>query len=287
MFEWSDVRVFLTVSRTGSFTAAARTLHLDQTTVGRRVAALETQLGTRLFRRHRDGLVLTPAGRDLVPLADGMEAAARALDLAAAGRDDIVAGSVRLTTFDSLGEYVLAPALPALTAAHPELVLDIHTDDRSLSLTRREADLAIRLGRPAQAELVVRRLARIGYAVYGPRRRTQLDPEGGPYVGFNDDVPEPPQTRWLAAHGARVVFRSNNIRVLAGAIEGGVGLGILPCYLGDTLPLARVVPPEDCVARELWLVVHTELARTPRLRAVIGWLDDLLAKAAPALAGQR
>ncbi len=282
MFDWSDVQLFLVVMRTGSFTAAARELRLDQTTVGRRIAALETRLGTRLFRRGRDGLAATRAGLDLVPHAERMEVAARDLDLVAAGRDEVVAGAVRLTTIANVAEHLLAPAVGELAAAHPDLLLDIHADDRALSLTRREADLAIRAARPAQADLVVKKLARVRYAVYAHRRGRRRDPATAPFVGFDDDLPaDVPQTRWLADRGARIVFRSNSTNVLAAAIASGVGLGILPCYVGDRLPeLVRVVEPADCVTRELWLVVHPELARTARLRAVIGWIDGVFASAA-------
>jgi DNA-binding transcriptional LysR family regulator len=287
VLDWSDVHVFLVVSRDGSFTAAARRLHLDQTTVGRRIAALEAQLGSRLFRRGRDGLALTAAGRELVPLAEQMEASASAFGLAAAGRDQRAEGAVRLTTLASVAERLLAPAVPALLAAHPALVLDLHADDRALSLTRREADLAIRAGRPAQSDLVVRRLARVAYAVYGARRARRLDPAAAPYVGLDDDLPaDLPQTRWLAARNARVVLRSNHARTLVAAIEAGVGLGLLPCFLGDALPgLGRLVDPRDVLHRDLWLIVHAELARAPRIRAVIAWIDRTIEQQAHLLAG--
>ncbi len=137
----------------------------------------------------------------------------------------------------------------------------------------------------------MRRLARVAYAVYGPRRGRRLDPAATatavPYVGFNDDTrPTCRRLRWLAARGARVILRSNHVRALAAAIEAGVGLGLLPCYLGDLMPgVVRVIEPRDTVHRELWLISHPELSRVPRIRAAVAWIDRVFAEHARALAG--
>ena len=294
MFDWSDVRVFLTVQRTGSFTAAARELRIDQTTVGRRVATLEAALGSRLFRRGRDGLTLTAAGKDIVAAAERMEGAALALGRTAEGRDRAVEGLVRITTFQSMAEYVLAPGLVDLHRRHPKLVIDLHTDDRSLSLTRREADLAVRFGRPDQAELVVRRLAKVAYAVYAARayaerHRISVDHlERHPLVAYNDDPPLLPQARWLAERAGPSVVRSNDTNVLIAALVAGAGIGILPCYAGDRhAELVRVVDPVDVVSRDLLLVVHAELQRVPKVRAVADAAAAAIEANLDLLAGKR
>jgi DNA-binding transcriptional LysR family regulator len=122
--------------------------------------------------------------------------------------------------------------------------------------------------------------------VHGARRARRLDPRR-PLRRLDDDLPaDLPQTRWLAARGARIVLRSNQVRTLVAAIEAGVGLGLLPCYLGDPHPgLACVVEPRDAVHRDLWLIVHAELARAPRIRAVIAWIDSTFTQQASLLAG--
>lgn len=294
MFDWSDVRVFLTVQRTGSFTAAAKVLRIDQTTVGRRVAALETMLGSKLFRRGRDGLELTPAGRDIVDTAERMEEAALALGRTVEGRDQSVEGPVRLTTFESMGEAVLAPRVAELHQRHPGLVLDLNTDDRSLSLTRREADLAVRFGRPDQSDLVVRKVAKIAYAVYASRDYVARHPvtrdnlPEHPVVTYSDDLPLLPQARWLRDHGGRIVAHSNNTNIVVTAVSAGMGLAALGCYVGDQRPdLVRVVEPAELSTRELLLVVHTELQRVPRVRAVVDWVVDVTSTCADLLSGER
>jgi DNA-binding transcriptional LysR family regulator len=293
VFDWSDVRVFLTVQRTGSFTAAAKVLRIDQTTVGRRIAALETTLGSKLFRRGRDGLELTPAGRDIVETAERMEEAALTLGRTAEGRDQSVEGPVRLTTFESMGEYVIAQRVAELHARHPSLVLDLNTDDRSLSLTRREADLAVRFGRPDQSDLAVKKLASLAYAVYASRSYLERHPvqrerlNEHPVITYSDDLPLLPQARWLRDHGGRIAFHSNNTNIVVKAICAGMGLGAIGCYVGDQQPeLVRVVEPEELTTRDLLLVVHTDLQRVPRVRAVADWVIDLMDKHADLLAGR-
>jgi DNA-binding transcriptional LysR family regulator len=294
VFDWSDVRVFLTVQRTGSFTAAAKVLRIDQTTVGRRVAALETMLGSKLFRRGRDGLELTPAGRDIVEVAERMEEAALELGRTVEGRDQAVEGPVRLTTFESMGEAVMARHVAALAQRHPSLVLDLNTDDRSLSLTRREADLAVRFGRPDQSDLVVRKLASIAYAIYASRDYvakhgvTRANLAEHPIVTYSDDLPLLAQVRWLRDAGGRIVAHSNNTNIVVTMMEAGMGLGALGCYVGDQRPdLVRVVEPAELNTRELLLVVHAELQRVPRVRAVADWVIELMATNADLLSGQR
>jgi DNA-binding transcriptional LysR family regulator len=294
VFDWSDVRIFLTVQRTGSFTAAAKVLRIDQTTVGRRVAALESMLGSKLFRRGRDGLELTPAGRDIVGTAERMEEAAMALGRTALGRDQAVEGPVRLTTFESMGEEVLAAQVPSLHARHPGLVLDLNTDDRQLSLTRREADLAVRYGRPDQSDLVVRRIATIAYAVYASRDYvarhgvTRANLAEHPVVAYSADLPLLPQNAWLRDQGGRIVANTNNTNVVVTLVGAGLGLAALGCYVGDRHPeLVRVLPPTELATRELLMVVHTELQRVPRVRAVADWVVDLMTANADLLSGER
>lgn len=145
MFQWSDVHVFLSVAAHGSFTAAASDLAMDQTTIGRRIAALEAALGARLFIRGRSGLALTAAGEEVLDAAREMEAAALALDRRVSGRDRAAEGPVRVTTVETFGGRFVAPRLPALQARHPKIALTLVTSPRLLSLTQREADIAVRL----------------------------------------------------------------------------------------------------------------------------------------------
>lgn len=292
--DWGHLRFFLELARMGSLTAAARRLGVDRNTVARRVAALEQELGVALFERGPQGWSYTADGRELVELASRVEADVLALARHADGRDRALEGTVRLTTATHLASHLLAPALPELRTRHPGLVLEIAADARTFDLSRREADLALRMGRPRDAGLVARKLSDVAYAFYAdagspPARRGAVDLQGDAFLGFDGSLAGSPQERWIArvAPGRRVVFRSNSTASLWAGARAGVGVAVLPRFLADRDPgLVRLggPPPPD---HELWLLVHGELRRTPRVAAVIAWVDAIVARARPALTGQR
>jgi len=284
MFDWSDVRVFLTVQRGGSFSTAARELRMDQTTVGRRIAVLEASLGVKLFRRGRDGLTLTSAGQAVVEHASRMEQDALALDRAVRGQDTAVGGVVRVTTLESFGARFLAPRLGPLRAKHPSLAIDVHTENRSLNLSRREADLAVRFARPVQDGLVARKIGAVAYALYGAPayvearggKRSARDLASHDLLGFDDDLSFIPEAVWLSQNaGAARVVRSNSVAVLEAGAVAGLGLAVLPCFIADgRADLERVV--SAVVMRDLWLVVHAELRGVPRVRAVTDFIAQIV-----------
>jgi DNA-binding transcriptional LysR family regulator len=287
MFDWADVRIFLSVHREGSFTAAARALRLDQTTVGRRIAALESALGARLLRRGRDGLTLTAAGVEALARAEQMEEAAQSLGRAVEQRDEQPEGKVRLTTLESLATWFLAPRLPRLQQRHPKLSLELHVGHRALSLTRREADLALRLTRPEQPGLVSRKVASLAWGLYGERRWLSKQPTPGPAleglaaIGFDEELSALPEARWLAATAAQITLRTSSLPAMREACAAGAGLAVLPRWLGDQDPrLSRAL--DLPVRRDLWLVVHAELRTAARVRAVADFVAAEARAAFPA-----
>ncbi|MCM2334169.1 MAG: LysR family transcriptional regulator [Anaeromyxobacteraceae bacterium] len=291
--DWSGLKDFLELCRTGSLSAAARRLGVDRNTVARRVAALEGTLGLTLFERGPQGWIRTAAGEELAGLAGRVEEDVLALARHADARDRAVEGTVRLTTAMHLAAWLLAPALPALRARHPGILLEIAADQRTFDLTRREADLALRMGRPRDSGLVARRLSPVAYGFYAGRGypragRAAVDLGADLFLGFDDTLASVPQERWLTrlAPGRHVVFRSNSTAALLAAARAGLGVALLPRYLADAEPgLARLAGPEP-VEHELWLLVHGDLRRAPRVRAVIEWVDELVARARPSLEGR-
>ncbi|HTN53362.1 MAG TPA: LysR family transcriptional regulator [Anaeromyxobacter sp.] len=161
--DWGNLRFFLELVRTGSHSRAAARLAVDRNTVARRVAALEEDLGVALFERGPQGWRATADGLELAELATRVEADVLALARHADARDQALIGSVRLTTTTHLAAWLLAPALPDLRARHPQLVLEVAADQRAFDLTRREADLALRMGRPRDAGFVTRKLADVAH----------------------------------------------------------------------------------------------------------------------------
>ncbi len=291
--DWGHLRFFLEMVRTGSLSQAARRLGVDRNTVSRRVVALEEELGLALFERGPQGWTRTSAGEELAELASAVEADVLALARHADAQDRALCGTVRLTTTTHLAAILLVPALPALRQRHPGLVLEIAADQRAFDLTRREADLALRMGRPHDTGLVTRKLSDVAHCLYASR--SYLAGRNGPvnfandlFLGFDESLANTPQERWLDRMGPerRVVFRCNSTVSLHGAARLGLGVALLPCIVGDRDPeLARLEGPQP-VNHELWLLVHGDLRRTPRVRAVIEWVDQLVERARPALSGR-
>lgn len=290
--DWGHLRFFLELVRTGSLARAGTRLRVDRNTVARRVAALEEALGLPLFDRGPQGWSCTAAGQELAELASRVEQDVLALARHADARDRALEGTVRLTTASHIAAVLLVPALPALRERHPGLVLEIAADQRTFDLSRREADLALRMGRPRDAGLVTRRLTEVAFGLYVARDRAggrrEVDFAADAFVGFDDSLARVPQERWLehVAPARRITFRSNNTASLQAAARAGLGVAVLPRFMADPDPaLMRLAGPEP-EPHELWLLVHGDLRRTPRVRAVIEWVDALVERARPALAGR-
>ncbi|WP_257458028.1 LysR family transcriptional regulator [Archangium lipolyticum] len=264
--DWEDLRVFVALARAGSLSAAARALKVSHATVGRRIAALEKTLGLALFDRRADGYALTAEGAAVLELAAGMDERALAI-LRRAGREAGLTGTVRLTTTEGLAERFLIPRLAGFHHRHPGIDLEVLIDPRSLSLARREADVAVRLARPRAGELVTRRLAVLTYGVYvAPGGDTSA------WVGVDDSLAHLPEAQWLARHaaGARVVLRVNGLLAQLAAVRSGFGKALLPRWFAEEEGgLVAVPPPAPPPVREAWLVVHRDLKDVPRVRALI------------------
>jgi DNA-binding transcriptional LysR family regulator len=281
--DWNDLKYFLACSRAGSLAGAGRLLKVDQTTVSRRLTAFEQALSVRLFDRTSDGFVLTVAGEALLESAQGIEQGMIDLERRATGQDPRLSGVVRLATSETLSATFLARHLAALHAEHPEITLELVTGSTSLNLLKREADLALRAGvRPTQLSLIARRLGTIAWCAYAsddyrarpPRAAGRSLLDGHDVIGFVDELAQISPARWLADHGAgaRLVLHTNSILTAHNACLGGWGVACLPRFIGDRSPtLAPVVGPETpgIDPAEIWLVVHPDLARSGRIRAVI------------------
>ncbi|MFP2923763.1 LysR family transcriptional regulator [Pyxidicoccus sp. 3LG] len=264
--DWDDLRVFVALARAGSLSAAARELRVSHATVGRRIAALEEALGRPLFDRRADGYVLTAEGAGVLELAADMEERAQGI-LRRTGQEAGLTGTVRLTAPEPLAERFLIPRLAALHRRHPGIALEVVSDPRSLSLAKREADLAVRIARPQEGELVTRRLASLAYGVYAaPHGDTSA------WVGLDDSLAHLPEAKWLARHaaGARLVLRANTLTGQLAAARAGFGKALLPRWFADEEGgLIALPPPAPPPVREAWLVVHPDLKDVPRVRAVI------------------
>jgi DNA-binding transcriptional LysR family regulator len=276
MMDWSDVRIFLAIARAGSLGAAARICGQTQPTMGRRLKALETALGQTLFQRTAHGFVLTDEGSAAFAHAERMEEEAIGFERALAGSDTRLRGALRVSSSDWFGAHVLTPAFAAFTRLHPEVTMELVTDSRLFSLARRETDLAFRIARFEEVDVIQRRLSRLDYALY--RRRGDADCASR-LVTMDIAYDHLPDVAWLRRRfpDAPIAFRSNNRDAQARACAEGAGIAVLPVRLGDGVAgIERVTTGEEPPGRDLWMGYHRDLRRLPRLRALIDFVVEAL-----------
>jgi DNA-binding transcriptional LysR family regulator len=259
-WQWDDVRFFLAVARAGSLSAAARAMGVGHVTVGRRIALFEERLGVTLLNRSPDGFAATSAGEAVLRQCIAMETAALDLERIAAGRDLLVRGAVRVTTTEALANQLVAPAIASLRQAHPELQIDLMVGVRSLDIARREADLAVSFSLYASQ----RYLAKVGV----PKRGQGL--AGYDLITFTGaPAAVSPFFMGESLEGARVALRCDSPLIQLTATANDVGIAELACFLGDSSPnLVRVWPTEAPARRTAWLIVHQDMRRSARIRAV-------------------
>jgi DNA-binding transcriptional LysR family regulator len=287
MFLWDDARYFLAVHRTGSLAGAGRTLKVDASTVGRRIRALETALGARLFDR-AERLVLTPPGEAFLARAEQIEEAFQTATLAVSGHESRLTGTLRVTAPASLGAFFFLPLIAAFERAHPEVVVELVGESRRLNLTRREADVAIRAPKPTQGQLVITRLGDVGSGLFASRGYLQtkgtprgLDFAGHDFIGFDETFRPEQEYRWLTENlgQGRIRMTANSAHMIAAAVAEGLGLGIFPCVLAPLFPeLVQVRPANKVAMTDLWLVVHPELRTSARVRAFMAFMEKVMPK---------
>ena len=296
MPDWDEVRFFLELARTKTLAAAARKLRVDYTTVGRRISALERDLGSKLFERTPDGFVLTDAGQSIRVAAEQMEQCALAVEQRALGADVRLSGVVRVAATESVGHTVVLPAMRQLHRRHPEIRLHLLTGLLRLDIARREADLALRLAPPESGELRSRRLTPMGFALYASPAYLARHRPPAPGSGFtgHDVVLFDEQFRGSSAiaslleplRDGRAVVRANSLFSLVEAVAAGFGIGPLTCCVADAHPgLRRVFPQLPPARDDLWLVVHADVQRTGRIRALIAAVEARCAEARSLLRG--
>ncbi|UGB37045.1 LysR family transcriptional regulator [Frateuria soli] len=273
--EWNDLRVFLAIAREGTLGAAARRLGQTQPTMGRRLQALERAVGHTLFQRTKSGFVLTDEGAAVLAHAERMEDEALALQRQLTGQEKQLEGMLRITASDWFAEYLLTPVLAEFSQRQPRVIIELLTDSRLFSLSRREADLAFRIQPFEEPDIVSRKLLRMPYGVYVAAG--QPAPEAGDGAGMGLITMDTafgamPDVLWLQGMlpNARVVFRSNARAVQARMCVRGGGVAVLPRPLGDAIEgLQRIDLGEDPPTRETWIGYHRDMRRLARLRALL------------------
>jgi DNA-binding transcriptional LysR family regulator len=276
----------LATRRAGSALGAARMLGVNQTTVVRRIEQAERELGVPLFERKHSGLAPTKFGEFVAEAAERVETTVGDLANAIDAEHRAIGGTVRLTTSEMLANRLIVPFLPDFKRLHAAVRVVLIADDRQLDVGRGEADVALRAGsRPEGRGIVIRRLPSASWSVYcsrayceefgAPTSRDEIRSHA--IVGLDGPVARLPPARWLleAAPDAEIALRSNSLTNLVSNLRAGLGVAMLPCFVGDNEPdLMRCIAPPPELDAEMWLILREELKSAPHVRA----LADFLAK---------
>jgi DNA-binding transcriptional LysR family regulator len=288
MLDWNDLKYFLSVAEQGSTLAAGRALRVSQTTVARRIAALEETIGLPLFEKRQAGYTLTPAGEELVERARQVGIAASAFAEAAEAEKRATSGTVRITTQEIFGVTLLAPMLRELHEKHPEIMIELDDSQEYLDLGEGEADIALRsaLG-DLGSGVVGRRLGDDDWTLYCsrdyaashgiPSNRTELRDHA--FIGGGGPKLWRAYSAWLHDLGLddRVIMHHASAMGMMSAIRSGLGIAVLPTIVADAEPdLIQCVRPKAGHGRSMWLVTHERVRHTPRVRAVIDFLYQKL-----------
>ncbi len=287
--DWTHIRSFLAVAEAGSLTAAARRTGLSQPTLGRHIKAAEDALGTPLFARSASGLRLTEAGASLLEPARAMGAASARFATRAAGREAGLSGTVRITASVVVSHYLLPAMIADLHRAAPQIEIELVPSDTTENLIFREADIAVRMYRPTQLDIVTRQVAEHAVALYAAR--ALLDRQGNPldfgglaalgFVGFDrsDMI-----IRTMRALGYRVDRRFFAIRCDDQAtywqlVRQGCGAGAMQTVIGDRDPAVERLHFQPALPRlPVWLAAQADMHKTPRVKRVWDLLADGFAR---------
>jgi DNA-binding transcriptional LysR family regulator len=278
MLSWDDFRYVKAIADTRSLAGAADYLGVNHSTVFRRLAQIEQQLGSRLFERSRAGYSLTTCGEEMVELAGRMGDDIISFERKVTGQDLRPSGELRVTTSDLVLLHLLSEILVGFRRAYPEIVLDVVVSNQRLNLSKRDADVALRAIYQNPDPLAGRKIARIAWAVFGPTALAGeafdpiVDGRRHQWLAFADHVSIARAMKWLKDRVGEkhIVYKANTMVGLAEAAARGMGMALLPCYVGASVAgLVQLSPPLPELEGELWLITHPDLRNTARVRAFL------------------
>jgi DNA-binding transcriptional LysR family regulator len=285
---WDDFRLVKAIAEASGLVGAAELLGVNHSTVFRRLAQIEDTLKVALFERHRTGYVVTAAGEEMVALAQRFGDEVAGFTRKLAGRELAPAGELRVTTSDTMLVHLLTPMFARFRGQYPDVRLDVVVANQAQNLSKRDADVAIRASDNPPETLVGKRLARIAWALYGraanfpqPEPTDLADLEQRLWVALGDDLATLQVARFARQHVAlaRIVYTVNTVLGLAEAVEAGIGIGHLPCFIADVRPaLVRLAPPDARFAGDLWLLTHPDLRHAARVRVFLDFLAGEIAR---------
>jgi DNA-binding transcriptional LysR family regulator len=285
---WDDFKLVRLIAEAKGLAGAAERLGVNHSTVFRRLGQLEDAIGTKLFERHRTGYALTAAGEEMAALAERMDDDVAGFARKLAGQVLSPAGELRVTTNDTLLTHLLTPLFARFCQQCPDVRLDVVLSNQALNLSKRDADVAIRATDTPPETLVGRRAATLAWALYG---RAADFPQPGTldlptlsthaWVALGDNLGAVKAARFVRERVApeRIVYKVNTVLGLTEAVEAGIGIGPLPCFIADARPaLVRLAPPNPDFSTGLWLLTHPDLRHSARVRVFLDFLAAEIAK---------
>lgn len=282
MLEWDDLRHFLAIARHRTLSGAARALGVQQSTMGRRLEALEARVGAKLLQKTPAGFVLTEVGEAILGNVERIESESLIVERVITGKDMRLEGSIRLTAVENFTVRLLTPILAKFQEKYPGITLELVTDTRLLSLTKREADVAVRFARFTQQDLAVRKVAEVAFGVYASR--AYLERYGAPNFAEGapshriilalEDLMSTPHMTWFSelTRRASLALRSNSSATHVAAAEADMGICCVPRYFGDTARLNRIETSPPAPLIELWMGVHNDIRHMPRIREITNFI---------------
>lgn len=288
-FDWNHLRSFLAVARCGRLTTAAARLSSDHTTLSRRIAKLEQMLDARLFDRSPEGYALTEQGAELRKIAEEMERLTDAAVERVGGASGKIVGTVRIGCPDGFGSYFLAGRLHELTDTHPGLNVQLVTGPAAYSLSKREVDVAIAVSAPSEGRLVTCKLTDYTLGLFAseqyledrPQIKTRADLLSHKFVGYIGDLVSFEELNYRDQIDKDLVssLESSSIFTQLRATVGGAGICVLPSFIVHReSALVPVLAEEVCLTRSFWMIVHEDLKNVAKVRAVISFIKEEIAK---------
>lgn len=276
---WDDLKFVLALNRSGTLVGAGKLLHVNTSTVGRRILALEQSLEARLFDRIGGGYQPTQAAMRVVACAEEIELQVNAMQRQIKGLDSRVEGAVRITALDSFLDAIVVPALPEFLQRHPGIEITLESDLRLFELTRGEADIAVRSVKPVQPEMVTRSLGLLATGFYQLRGKTWSGHL--PLIGLPDKPEHADYNERLIAKvpKGKIVARANTETRITEMVKHGVGIGFVDCFVGEFEPSLERISGFGLSETEVWAITHIEMRRSARVVAVLDFLKDAVARA--------
>lgn len=292
--DWGDLPYFLAIARNGSLRSAAASMRVNHATIARRLASLESDYAVRLFERSVEGLVLTQAGEELLPIAERAETEVLGARRKLSGLDNRPSGIVRITMPPSLAYVFISPLLSRFAAAYPDIDLDIQITNSIQDLTKHEADVSIRMAHSVTDDVVGRKVIQYYKGIYASRsyiskHREKFDGDGTglTWIGWGDDDDHPEWAKNSPFPAAKLRHQAPEGVMQHVLARDGMGMTFLPCFAGDVVPELQRVPNTKILAdRSIWLLLHSDLRTTARVRAFVDFMAAEFLRQRPLILGE-